>query len=242
MDNAIASLAPAFKLFQATNFAHVRFILPFGALNASDQPIIGPPPPFPLQGQSWFTSGLPPVPACQLPSGAPCDDFPAACPACVIGGEPDIADAAARVTNLIAAEVARGIPPHRVVLVGYSQGGALASKVVAEGAVALGGALAFVGWLPGGRAFSVPVVREMSGGIRYVLAENDTIVPPFWSEVGVEVLREAGVGVETTVVEGAGHILSQAVIADEISQFMQARVPAVVQSGAAAQAGDGCGY
>lgn len=235
------SLGAAFKRFQSAGFAHVRFIIPFGALDVPGQPITGPPitgppPPTPDQGKSWFTFGFDTTePTCQRSPGVPCEPFTetpwgsgfyTTCPSCVIGGEADIDTAAARVNALIASEVASGIPAGRVVLVGYSQGGALASKVFAEGTVAFGGALAFVAWLPGGRGFSVPAARKTSWGIRYVLAEKDFIIPAFTSEVSVEVLREAGVEVETTVVAGAGHVLGQAVVVDEVTRFMQRRIPA----------------
>lgn len=134
VENATESFAPLFTDLQYTNYSHVRFIVPFGALNASDQKIFqdpsGPILPTITEGQSWFTTQAnTSSPTCQLESGAPCLEVPSfpSCPRCVPVGRSDIAAAADRISALIAAEVANGIAPDRVLLMGYSQGAVLTS-------------------------------------------------------------------------------------------------------------------
>lgn len=175
-----AGLSPLVATFQSSGFDHVRFIAPFGSLPTADEPKFFFPPI--AQSRSWFTFGInTSAPACQLPSGAPCADKTfASCPRCVLGGEPDdISAASDRVHALIAAEVSLGIAQDRVLLVGISQGAALAAKVLAESKMALGGALALGGWLPDGSSFAVPEGRAAlgGGGMRFVSGSADSVVP-----------------------------------------------------------------
>jgi phospholipase/carboxylesterase len=62
--------------------------------------------------------------------------------------ERGIRESAGRVDGLIAAEVARGVAPGRVILAGFSQGGAIALHVGLRQASRLGGLLALSTYLP----------------------------------------------------------------------------------------------
>ena len=62
--------------------------------------------------------------------------------------ETGIRESARRVEGLIAAEVARGVAPARVILAGFSQGGAMALHVGLRHAARLGGLLVLSAYLP----------------------------------------------------------------------------------------------
>jgi phospholipase/carboxylesterase len=62
--------------------------------------------------------------------------------------EAGIRASARRVAALVAAELARGVPPGRVLLAGFSQGGAMALQVGLRHRVRLGGLLVLSGYLP----------------------------------------------------------------------------------------------
>jgi phospholipase/carboxylesterase len=62
--------------------------------------------------------------------------------------EAGIRESARQVDKLIAAEGARGVPPGRVILAGFSQGGAMTLQVGLRHAPALGGLLVLSGYLP----------------------------------------------------------------------------------------------
>ena len=69
-----------------------------------------------------------------------------------------IRESARRVEGLIAAEVARGVAPPRVILAGFSQGGAMALHVGLRHAAPLGGLLVLSTYLP----LAVTVAAEAS--------------------------------------------------------------------------------
>ena len=62
--------------------------------------------------------------------------------------EAGIRESARQIEGLIAAEVARGVPPGRVILAGFSQGGAMTLQVGLRHAARLGGLLALSAYLP----------------------------------------------------------------------------------------------
>lgn len=80
--------------------------------------------------------------------------------------EAGIKSAAARIDSIIQAEVAAGIPPNRIILGGFSQGGALALYTGLSGSRELGGIIALSSWLPLNRQFgswlkqkSIPILQ-----------------------------------------------------------------------------------
>jgi len=62
--------------------------------------------------------------------------------------EAGVLDSTARVARLIAREVERGIPPERIALAGFSQGGAIALHLGLRYAERLAGVVALSTWLP----------------------------------------------------------------------------------------------
>lgn len=71
--------------------------------------------------------------------------------------EPNILAAADRITGLVAAEVARGIPAERVFVMGFSQGGAVALTHALRSPVRVGGTVVLSGWLPLRRRYPAAV-------------------------------------------------------------------------------------
>lgn len=94
-----------------------------------------------------------------------------------IGRTPDLAgitDSLAEVDHFIQAERNAGIPAHRILVAGFSQGGVLAIESISQFQDAIGGAIALSGYLA--RSGGLPVAR---GSQRIFLAHGtqDPIVP-----------------------------------------------------------------
>lgn len=71
--------------------------------------------------------------------------------------EPNILAASDRITGLVAAEMARGMPAERVFVMGFSQGGAVALTHALRSPVRVGGTVVLSGWLPLRRRYPVAV-------------------------------------------------------------------------------------
>lgn len=94
-----------------------------------------------------------------------------------IGRTPDLAgitESLAEVDHFIQAERKAGIPAHRILVAGFSQGGVLAIEAISQFQEAIGGAIALSGYLA--RSDGLPVAR---GSQRIFLAHGtqDPIVP-----------------------------------------------------------------
>lgn len=60
----------------------------------------------------------------------------------------DLMESKERIDTIIAGEVQRGVPPERIFLLGFSQGGALALTAYLRSPFTLGGMLGIATWLP----------------------------------------------------------------------------------------------
>ena len=81
--------------------------------------------------------------------------------------EDDFQRAVARAHELVRAQVAAGVPPGRIVLGGFSQGGALALASALQFDAPLAGAVCFSGWVVGRDTLARRVkvcVRMPAGG------------------------------------------------------------------------------
>jgi len=99
-----------------------------------------------------------------------------------------LADSAKYIRGLVQEQVDAGIALNRIVLVGFSQGGAVALAACAEGLEEIGGVLmlsSFVGSsLPSGSCRLPPV--------KFFHGEADTLVPLWWAQQGFEALKAHG--------------------------------------------------
>lgn len=111
--------------------------------------------------------------------------------------EPGIRTSAEQVEALIAREGERGVPAHRIVLAGFSQGGAVALHAGLRHAQPLAGILALSTYLPLRdrlAAEASPAARQVP--ILMCHGDRDPIVPLGLGEDSARVLREAGHRVE----------------------------------------------
>lgn len=108
-----------------------------------------------------------------------------------------IRESAAAVERLIAAEVGRGVPARRIVLAGFSQGGAIALHTGVRHGDSLAGLLALSCYLPL-RGRLAEEARPETRGVPVLMChgEADPIVPPRLGEVSRDLLREQGYRVD----------------------------------------------
>jgi phospholipase/carboxylesterase len=128
--------------------------------------------------------------------------------------ETGVREAARRVEGLIAAEVARGVAPARVILAGFSQGGAIALHVGLRHPARLGGLLALSAYLP--LAHTVAAEASPAGrGTRVFLAHGtqDPLIPLARARMTRDALAALGCPVEYHQYP-IGHTVSDAEIRD----------------------------
>ena len=111
-------------------------------------------------------------------------------------GEEDVAGiaaSAAAVTALIQREQARGIAPSRVVLGGFSQGGAIALYCGVRSATPLAGIIGLSTYLPRARQLSAELVTaNLQAPIFLAHGTQDPVVAASWGEMSRDALRSAG--------------------------------------------------
>jgi phospholipase/carboxylesterase len=124
-----------------------------------------------------------------------------------------IAASAATVRSLIAREVGRGLPPGRIVLVGFSQGGAIALHAGLRPGQTIAGIMGLSTYLP------APELLARAGGIATEvpvwLAHGtlDAVIPLALAERSARFLAASGVTVEWSTYP-MGHEVTAAEIAD----------------------------
>lgn len=109
--------------------------------------------------------------------------------------ERGFAESSARVCALVEREIAHGIPANRIIVAGFSQGGALALHVTLRYPQRLAGCVALSTWLPLRREY--PAALSATAKLTPVLqchGEQDGIVPRSWGRGSFEVMQ--GLGLE----------------------------------------------
>ena len=109
--------------------------------------------------------------------------------------EAQLAESVEFVRNLVREEQERGIPPERIVLAGFSQGGSVAIAAAAVDAlpgepVAVGGVLALSTYIARPGAISAP--RFPGGRAFCAHGTGDEMIPHRYGEATYQALREAG--------------------------------------------------
>ena len=128
--------------------------------------------------------------------------------------ETGIRESARRVEGLIAAEVARGVAPARVILAGFSQGGAMALHIGLRHAARLGGLLFLSAYLPLARAVEAEA-SPAGRGTPVFLAHGtqDPLIPLVRARTTRDALAALGCPVEYHEYP-VGHTVSDAEIRD----------------------------
>ncbi len=100
---------------------------------------------------------------------------------------------AAAVNALITREAARGIPAERVVLGGFSQGGAIALYCGTRQPVPLAGIVGLSTYLPGARQLAAELVpANLKVPVFMAHGEQDPVVAAGWGELSRDALAAAG--------------------------------------------------
>lgn len=98
-----------------------------------------------------------------------------------------------RVRSLIAAETARGIPARRIILAGFSQGGAVAYLTGLTHPERLGGIVALSTYIPSPRLMRDELVAEqLEVPVFAAHGDEDDVVAPELGEAARDLLRELG--------------------------------------------------
>ena len=102
-----------------------------------------------------------------------------------------------RVRSLIAAEAARGIPARRIILAGFSQGGAVAYLTGLTHPERLGGIVALSTYIPSPRLLRAELVAEqLEVPVFAAHGDDDDVVAPELGEAARDLLRELGAAPE----------------------------------------------
>ena len=108
-----------------------------------------------------------------------------------------VAESVAAVEQLIAAEVARGIPPQRILLAGFSQGGAITLSAGLQRSEPLAGLIALSTYLPDPDSAAASAVAAASSQPVFMAHGNsDPVIPVQHAKASAEVLRGLGITLE----------------------------------------------
>jgi phospholipase/carboxylesterase len=137
--------------------------------------------------------------------------------------EEGFAGARARIEAIIAREVGAGILPARIVLAGFSQGGAVALHVALRHEQALAGILALSCYLP----MQARLAAELAPANRAIPilmchGSEDAVVVPRFGERSRDALRAAGIDVDWRMYS-MGHSLCQPEVED-IARWLRERL------------------
>lgn len=116
---------------------------------------------------------------------------------------------AALVSNIIKAEIDLGIPSHRIVVGGFSQGAAMALLVALTTHTKLAGVVALSGYLP--LAERMPVLQtDANRETRFLQCHgtNDQVVPFAWGRASSVALASMVTNAEFREYQGLGHSTS----------------------------------
>ena len=116
-------------------------------------------------------------------------------------------ESARRVTELIKAEVDKGVPSENIIVGGFSQGGALALHVSLRAKYKLAGCCALSAWLPLREDYPSSISDEASNSLKLFQAhgEDDEIVQYQWGLNSHKMLRDWLAVADFLPVPGMGH-------------------------------------
>jgi phospholipase/carboxylesterase len=137
--------------------------------------------------------------------------------------EAGVREAIAALQRLIAREISRGIPPGRIVLAGFSQGGSVALASLIRQPQPLAGAILLSTWLPlaaASRAEAVPESR--SAPVFMAHGRLDDMVSAAFGEQSAAFLRERGHPLEWHSYAEGHTVCAQEV--DDIGRWLDQRI------------------
>jgi phospholipase/carboxylesterase len=132
--------------------------------------------------------------------------------------EPHLASALGLVGRLVAATGEAGIPPERVVLLGFSQGGCLALEFAARNPRRYGGVVGLSAGLIGDRVSPADYSGSLGGTPVFVgCSDVDPFIPLDRVRQSAEVMRGLGGDVTARIYPGLGHTI----VPEEVEQIRQ---------------------
>lgn len=138
--------------------------------------------------------------------------------------EDGIKKATEAVHHLIAEEEAIGIPSNRIVLGGFSQGGALALYSALRYTKPLAGVIALSCWLPLFRQFPAAAIGNKDVPVMQCHGELDTVVPYKWGRMTHELLKTFMTNVELKAFKTLIHASSDEEMRD-VKAFLEKVLP-----------------
>lgn len=139
--------------------------------------------------------------------------------------ERGIEAAAARVNRIIDEAGERGIPSHRVVVAGFSQGGAVALTTALRSQRKLAGVVALSTWLPLRKSYPQmlgPYAKSTPLFVAHGTADQVVRLP--WAELSVDVLQGLGIDAALSKYSGLAHSASQSEL-DDVAKFIARVIP-----------------
>jgi predicted esterase len=127
---------------------------------------------------------------------------------------PGIAKAAARVARIVDDEIAAGIPADKIVVAGFSQGGAVALAAAFSYERRLAGVLGMSTWLPKCVRTGEMSASMLESKVLMCHGEADTTVPLKWGKLSVAALKQLSVNCDIKTYPGMAHSASQEELAD----------------------------
>ncbi|KAI0185533.1 phospholipase/Carboxylesterase [Xylaria flabelliformis] len=141
--------------------------------------------------------------------------------------EPGLLRTREYVNGLIQAEIDAGIPADRIVLGGFSQGGATALLSGLTAKVKLAGLVGLSCWLPlDSKIESLVKESDLNHETPVYLAHGsvDPVVPTAFGQLSYEGLKKQGFPVTMKIFPGMAHSACQEEL-DEVEAFLQSRLP-----------------
>jgi predicted esterase len=130
------------------------------------------------------------------------------------------------IKQLIRSEERAGIPPERVMLAGFSQGGCHAVACALQMHIRLGGVVALSTWFPEGEENTENLTHVQGMPLYIAHGDSDWIVPVELGRALDSQCRRAGFETRYAELEGLGHDVTVDVIRG-VRRFVQERVPRV---------------
>jgi predicted esterase len=114
---------------------------------------------------------------------------------------------AARINRIIQKEIDGGVPSQRIVIAGFSQGGALALHAALRSQHSLGGCVALSTWVPFGKDYPAALSSTAASlKILQVHGDEDEVVSYKWGHQSHELLKTMITPApKLLTIEGMGH-------------------------------------
>ena len=143
--------------------------------------------------------------------------------------KPGIEKSQELITNLIEEEINSGIDPSRIVLGGFSQGGALSLFIGLSGKYKLAGIIALSCWLPLHKSFpGLLNSNNVKVPIMQAHGDCDSVVPYYLGQQTSEAIKSFVKNHEFKTYKGLAHS-SGAEEMEDIEDFLESRLPSINQ-------------